>query len=191
MSEICVYLDTVQELAAPHYEFCERIRTEIGLTDFTSSLGPHVTIKAPVEIDSHWVNDLHVRTSKFVVLKQFKPFMVQVHAPAEFPIEGSEDSVLHLPLESPELTDLTENILDFLETDFNLGRRDLEEKSPHLTLMKSLPLKDRESVLSVARSIRWPTAKVVFGVVIIAEAIRQEGKRLWPSRRRIPLYRGP
>ncbi len=191
MPIICVYLDTAQALNAAHHEFNSRLRTELGMRNKVSSLGPHVTIKAPIDFALMNLRDAHARIATFARTKRLSPVTARVLPPAEFSIMDSDATVLHLPFDSTGLTGFMTNVLDFFENEFHLERKEHEGKNPHLTLVRELFPERRQSVLSVARSIAWPK-EVVFGTIVIAHCI-DHGKenQEWHPYGRIPLYRGP
>jgi 2'-5' RNA ligase len=181
---VCVYLEPIQGIHSAFHQFRERLRIEQNIPYKRSSLGPHLTIKAPVEVPHLSYREVYARTNTFARSKYFRPVYARVLAPAEFSIEGSDDTVLYLPFEGKELTALIENVLDFFENELDAPRTEYEGKVPHLTLMKRLEPEHKESVVSVARSIGWPQSTVL-GFMVIAHRHGDVGP--WYPYERISL----
>lgn len=176
MPEFCIYLTPLLGISSPHHQFVERMRTEQGMSLDTSTIGPHITVKSPFEVP-YWQGE-HIGTRLKTICNRpsMRSVRAQVLEPREFAIEGSEDTVLYLPMEGIRVRECIRVILELLEEEFQLLPEPFDGKTPHLTLVKRLKPEDRESAKVIARSIGWPK-EVTLDLLTIAHKMQGHWKR--------------
>lgn len=165
MPKICVYLPALG-LNSSQHQFRERLRLEMGMP-LQPTLGAHVTIKRGTGIRGMSLPDLHARVSTFAREAPLRPIRARILPLAEFPIEDSDETVLHLPLSGMPLSVFVSNVLDFFENELHIERSGFEGQQPHVTLVERLHPAKRDAVMSVANSIEWPS-ELSFKSIVIA-----------------------
>jgi 2'-5' RNA ligase len=155
MPDVIVYLDVEEPLAKQHREFSERYAREVGVRIPVLKLPPHITVIRQRDYPERDCALLSTYLIGSLRRNRIQTFVASVLPAAEFPIEGKQETVLHLPLENWQLRSHIAPLHRFFCEELGWDPPVYEGKSPHITLIDNLPAQNRDSALVAAGIIDW------------------------------------